>query len=185
VEELIVSKERAYQVGALVGLGLAVIGTALYVADSAQRALTYGTLIGGVSIILLYAVLNMRGIVAFFQKRSSRYGVNMIVMIVVFTSTLVIIQALSVRHSYRYDLTRNKRFSLADQTRSVLDSLQQDIDTYAFYQKGAPDRPQAEDLLKQFAHRPEASKSQGDGDRNLRCDGRAGPRQEGVRQGSQ
>ncbi len=147
------SKERAYQVGALVGLGLAVIGTALYVADSAQRALTYGTLIGGVSIILLYAVLNMGGIVAFFQKRSSRYGVNMIVMIVVFTSILVIIQALSVRHSYRYDLTRNKRFSLADQTRSVLDSLQQDIDTYAFYQKGAPDRPQAEDLLKQFAHR--------------------------------
>jgi ABC-type uncharacterized transport system involved in gliding motility auxiliary subunit len=153
LEKLIVAKERIYQIIALVGLALIVVGAALYIADSAYRTLMYGALIGGAAVVLIFAVFNIGLIIAFFQKRSSRHGVNMIVMIVVFTSILVIIQALSVRHSLRYDLTRNKRFSLADQTRNVLDSLQQDVGAYAFFQKGSPERVRADDLLKEFTHR--------------------------------
>jgi ABC-type uncharacterized transport system involved in gliding motility auxiliary subunit len=153
VEELTAMKERVYQVVLVIGLAMVVIGATLYAVNSEQRTLTYGMLIAGTSVLVLCGALNYRLIVTFVKKRSSRYGANMIVMIVVFTATLVIIQTLSIRHSYRYDLTRNKRFSLAEQTTGILDSLDQNVDLYAFYQKSAPDKPRAEDLLKRFAHR--------------------------------
>jgi ABC-type uncharacterized transport system involved in gliding motility auxiliary subunit len=72
-------------------------------------------------------------------------------MIAAFASITVIIQALSARHTLTYDLTRNKRYSLAGQTVAVLDSLRSDIDAYAFFKRGTAEEARARGLLEQFA----------------------------------
>ncbi len=146
-------KERALQIIGLTGVALMLVAAALYTVNADEQALTPVLFIAGLALLSLYALVNFRVIVAFFSKRSARYGANMIVVIFVFFTILIIIQALSIRHNFRHDLTRNKRFSLAGQTTSVLDSLAQNVDVYAFYQKDSPDRYRAKSVFEQFSHR--------------------------------
>jgi ABC-type uncharacterized transport system involved in gliding motility auxiliary subunit len=153
VEELTVTKTQLIHSIGIAGLVLFLIGASLYAISSPQQALTRVALGAGAVIILAYALLNLSTLVTFFRKRSSRYGANMVVMIVLFITILVVIQALSVRHSHRFDLTRNKRFSLAAQTFAVLDGLQEDVMIHAFYQSSAQERMPAGNLFDQFAHK--------------------------------
>lgn len=146
-------KERVAQTIGFFALGMLAIGSALYAVNSPNRALTNGVLVLGAVLLLTYVALHHTVIFDFFRRRSSRHGANMVVMILLFTSIVIIIQALSVRHSARYDLTRNKRFSLAGQTLSVLASLEDDLRVYGFYQQGDEGRERAQDLLDQYAHK--------------------------------
>ena len=146
-------RDRIAQWSGAVGLALVFVGAALYAVNATQRPLMYGSLLAGLVALLVYVALNAARIGGAVRKRSARHGANMVVMIVLFATIVVVIQALSARHSYRYDLTRNKRFSLAGQTASVLDGLRDDIHIYAFFTKSAPERGPAEDLLAQYAHR--------------------------------
>jgi ABC-type uncharacterized transport system involved in gliding motility auxiliary subunit len=145
-------RERISQAAGLVGLVLLALGAGLYAINSPLAMLTNALLIGGAVVLLLFVVLNIRVIGAFSRKRSSRYGANMVVMIVLFATVVVIVQALAARHSYRYDLTRNKRFSLAGQTTNIARGLDADVELYGFYQQSDPDRNRAQDLFEQYAH---------------------------------
>ena len=147
------TEKRLYLLAVIAGLFLTVVGAGLYVINSPQRTLAYSTLLAGLGALFVCGAVKLRLIAAFFKKRSSRYTVNTLLMIVAFASIAVIVQTLSARHTLTYDLTRNKRYSLADQTVAVLDSLHSDIDVYAFFTRGTADEARAEGLLEQFAHR--------------------------------
>ncbi|NIM19447.1 MAG: hypothetical protein GTO51_03595 [Candidatus Latescibacteria bacterium] len=142
-------------IAALIGilsLILLVVGATLYAVNSPYRSLTNGLLVLGAAIFIAFVVLNFKAITDFSKKRSSRYGVNMLAVILLFTCILVIVQAVSSRHSHRFDLTRNKRFSLAGQTANLLKSLDKDIEIFAFYKRGATERNRAQDLIGQYTH---------------------------------
>ncbi|UCG51256.1 MAG: GldG family protein [Candidatus Latescibacterota bacterium] len=147
------AKTKILHIAGVVGLTLLLIGASLYAINSPQRMLVQWTLAVGALMMLGYVTFNLRLIISFFEKRSSRYGANTVVMIVLFATILVVIQALSTRHNRTFDLTRNKRFTLADQTLGVLANLEKDVDVFAFYQRGAPERFFADGLLGQFAQR--------------------------------
>jgi ABC-type uncharacterized transport system involved in gliding motility auxiliary subunit len=147
-----ISRERIVQAVGFFALALLALGAALYAINSAYRVLTNALLVGGATAFLVYVGSNLRVIGAFFRKRSSRYGANMIAMIIMFSTIIVIIQAVSVRHSYRYDLTRNKRFSLAGQTSNVLRGLDKDIELYGFFRQADAERSRATDLFAQYTH---------------------------------
>jgi gliding motility-associatede transport system auxiliary component len=72
------------------------------------------------------------------------------------TSTLIVfaiivfIQLLAVNHNQRFDLTKNKRHSLSDQTIKILKSLDQPIQAYSFYTQNDPDFETVKDLLTQY-----------------------------------
>jgi len=149
------TREVAYTLFAAAGAILTGIGAFLYAVNSPNRFLAYTLIFAGVAVLIILGAVGYRRIGAFVRRRSSRYGVNTFLMIAAFASIAVIVQALSARHGLRYDLTRNKRFSLAQQTTAVLDGLRIEIDVYAFFKKGTPEESRAEDLLSQFAHRTE------------------------------
>jgi ABC-type uncharacterized transport system involved in gliding motility auxiliary subunit len=129
-----------------------VVGATLYASNSPLVTLTRTALAVGTVLLAVFAGLNIRAITAFLGTRSSRYGANMAVMIVLFTCIVVIVQALSVRHARRIDFTRNKRFSLADQTMNILRSLEGDVELYGFFKQSYPERNRVEDLFDQYAH---------------------------------
>ena len=149
------TREGIHGFFAAAGTILTGIGAVLYTINSPNRVLAYTLLLAGVGVLVVLAAVGYRRIGAFVRRRSSRYGLNTFLMIAAFASIAVIIQALSARHALRYDLTRNKRFSLAEQTTAVLDGLRTEIDVHAFFKKGTPEESRAEDLLSQFAHRTE------------------------------
>ena len=127
------TRQRIVHGAGLLGLTAILVGATLYAVGSPHRSVTMVFLTAGALLLAAYIGINFRVIREITSRRSSRYGANMLVMIVLFCTIVVIVQALSVRHSYRYDLTRNKRFSLADQTLSLLGSLRGDIEIFAFF----------------------------------------------------
>ena len=71
-------------------------------------------------------------------KLSTRYGINTAILIALAIGIVGIIQVLSYRHHWRKDFTENKRHSLSEQTRNVLEELDGKIKVTAFASKGSP-----------------------------------------------
>jgi ABC-type uncharacterized transport system involved in gliding motility auxiliary subunit len=111
-------------------------------------------LIGGGLVLLfgLYAsfATNVRRALA---GRATRYGLSAAVLIVLILGVIALIEAVSYRHSYRVDLTENKRWSLSPQTVKVVGDLSVPVKAIAFYRPDQPGKRTAEDLLKQYAGR--------------------------------
>ncbi|MBI3075413.1 MAG: GldG family protein [Deltaproteobacteria bacterium] len=85
-------------------------------------------------------------------RRSTRYGANTALVLLLVLGVVVVVEAISVRQSKQFDLTANKRYTLSLQTRRLLGGLQQPIKVTAFYQEGGPGRQPLNDLLKEYAH---------------------------------
>jgi ABC-type uncharacterized transport system involved in gliding motility auxiliary subunit len=110
-------------------------------------------IIGGLVLLLgLYAVFatNVRRALA---GRATRYGLNAAVLVVLILGVIALVEAVSYRHSYRVDLTENKRWSLSPQTVKVVGELPVPVRAVAFFRPDQPGKRAAEDLLKQYAAR--------------------------------
>jgi ABC-type uncharacterized transport system involved in gliding motility auxiliary subunit len=75
------------------------------------------------------------------------------VLVVLILGVITLIEAVSYRHSYRIDLTENKRWSLSAQTVKVVGELSAPVKAIAFFRPDQPGKRTAEDLLKQYASR--------------------------------
>ena len=83
--------------------------------------------------------------------RTMSYGLNALISIVLVLGVVSFVEALSARHSKRFDLTENKRRSLSPQTVQILRALKDDVNVVGFFRSDQPGKRVAEDLLKQYA----------------------------------
>lgn len=134
------------------GLVMLVLGTVLYAIRYTGVVLTWVVFSAGAASIVVTLVLNFRSVVAFSKKRSARYGVNSFLVTVFFAAILVVVQAVSVRNTHRYDVTRNKRFTLAEQTVDLLKRLDSDVQITGFFRKNTQQRLEAQELKKLYEH---------------------------------
>ncbi|HTI56367.1 MAG TPA: GldG family protein [Verrucomicrobiae bacterium] len=104
----------------------------------------------GVLLLLLSLVLNAREARAAMGTRTARYGTGAAVMALLALGIVVAANAISVRHSARWDLTENKRNSVSPQTIQVLRTLKSPVSAIAFYRSDTPGKKTAEDLLAQY-----------------------------------
>lgn len=83
---------------------------------------------------LIYAlVVNFKAIAASFRQRRIVSGTNTLAFAALILGSLVLLNYISVRHRFfRYDATKNKMYSLSDQTIKVAKSLNQDVEMIAF-----------------------------------------------------
>jgi gliding motility-associatede transport system auxiliary component len=110
-------------------------------------------ILGGLILLFgLYAsfATNVRRALA---GRAARYGLNAVVLVVLILGVITLIEAVSYRHSYRIDLTENKRWSLSPQTVKVVGELSTPVRAIAFFRPDQPGKRTAEDLLKQYTGR--------------------------------
>lgn len=84
--------------------------------------------------------------------RNLRFGTNLVIAAVAVLGIIAFVEAISLRHSYRVDLTANKRYSLSPQSQQLLASLPQPVKATAFYQETQTGREAAKDLLEQYAY---------------------------------
>jgi ABC-type uncharacterized transport system involved in gliding motility auxiliary subunit len=82
--------------------------------------------------------------------RRPGFWFNAVVMIGLAFGIVVVVSALAVRHSYRWDLTENRRHSLSSQTVKILQSLNTEVTATAFYRTDQPGKRVAEDLFRQY-----------------------------------
>ena len=107
--------------------------------------------IGLLALLMLFHV-HFAGIRTFLTQRSTRYGANMAIMVVVFVTILGMIGAMSVSYKIRVDLTANKRYSLSQQTVKLLKNLKHDVEAIAFYRNDERTRQMMVDLLSEYAY---------------------------------
>jgi ABC-type uncharacterized transport system involved in gliding motility auxiliary subunit len=150
--ERIEVRDTVFRIIAAAGLFLLITGTALFPVSSAERE-TPGVLFAvGAVLLVVSALANLKSVVAFFRQRQARQGANAVLMTLLFTAILVIIQAISIRNTHRYDVTRNQRFTLSEQTQSLLEQLDGDIVFTAFLRKHTNQWQGGEALLNMYMH---------------------------------
>jgi ABC-type uncharacterized transport system involved in gliding motility auxiliary subunit len=84
--------------------------------------------------------------------RHLRFGTNLLIAALAVLGIITLVEAISLRHSYRFDLTTNKRYSLSPQSQQLLAALPQPVKATAFYQDTQVGRETAKDLLEQYAY---------------------------------
>ena len=73
----------------------------------------------------------------FLGRRSTRYGANAVVYSLVFVVVFAMINFLGARYHKRFDLTAAQVNSLSDQSRSVLEALEDTVQVDTFVENGA------------------------------------------------
>jgi ABC-type uncharacterized transport system involved in gliding motility auxiliary subunit len=139
-------------------LGIAVLAAAALLpflppkwTPAAANRVWWGLVIAGVVLVLasfIGYVKDPRGVLG---RRTTRYGLNSAVMVLLLVGIIGFVEAVSYRHNARLDLTENKRHSLSPQTIQLLRGLKSDVNAVAFFRGDQPGKRVAEDLFKQYA----------------------------------
>ncbi len=98
-----------------------------------QARSTYFAL-AGLICTLLYILSQWREVVRSFSGREARFGTLAFASVVVVLAILVGINWLAARRNKRWDLTAAKQFTLSDQTKKILQGLDQPLKMYVFAQ---------------------------------------------------
>ncbi|PYO20010.1 MAG: hypothetical protein DMD88_13310, partial [Candidatus Rokuibacteriota bacterium] len=139
--------------GGYVGLAALVVAAALKFQYLPGWAHYWGFfLLAGVLLVAAWLLSQIEDYRTLLGRRTTRYGLNAAVMILLVLGVTGLVQALAVQHTWRYDLTENKRFSLSPQTIQVAGSLKTDVSAIGFFRTDQPGKRVAEDLFKQYAH---------------------------------
>ncbi len=113
-----------------------------------------------VSTVSLILGLVITGIAIYYRlqfrqkklnMRFIKYGANALFSGFIVLGIIVLLAFISNRHHYRSDLTAKGLYSLAEQTKSILNDLNKEVNIYAFYKK--TDEIRAKDLLDEYAFR--------------------------------
>ena len=137
--------------GGYAGLALLAAGAILPFARPEWAHYRGFLLVAGALLVLAWLLASVEDYRAFLGRRATRYGLNAAIMILLVLGVTGLVQALSVQHTWRWDLTESKRFSLSPQTIQVLGSLKTEVSAVGFFRSDQPGKRVAEDLFKQYA----------------------------------
>jgi ABC-type uncharacterized transport system involved in gliding motility auxiliary subunit len=104
----------------------------------------------GVALIVIALILKSSEIRTGMGRRSTKFGINSGVSVLILVGVLVLVNYLADRHQKRFDMTTERLHSLGDESVKVVSGLQKDVRIKAFYPGG--NEPQVEDLLDLYAN---------------------------------
>jgi len=113
--------------------------------------LRWALLIAAGVLIVLALIANGGKLRGLLGHRAARYGAGAGVLVLLALGVVVFANALSIRHSTRWDLTENRRNTLSPQTIQLLRGLKSPVQAIAFFRSDTPGKRTAEDLLNQYA----------------------------------
>ncbi len=81
--------------------------------------------------------------------RKMRYGTNAVVLTIAVVAIVLMINILVARHSIKFDLTKNRFYTLSEATREFLNVLGQPVKITAFFPEGDAMGEVVRDLLRE------------------------------------
>lgn len=103
----------------------------------------------GLALIVLGIAARIPDVVRSMGARRLKYGSNSLVFVVLVAAILGGINWMANRYPKRLDVSKEKRFSLAEQTRKILAGLNEDV-TLTYVQRNAISAPTAKDVLREY-----------------------------------
>lgn len=114
------------------GTALVVAALAVYFLRPEQRQVWNGLALAGLACALTYIVSQWREVLRALSTRQARYGALSIASVAIVVGILAALNYVGARQNKRWDFTEAKQFSLSDQTRRVLGSLEQPVQVKVF-----------------------------------------------------
>jgi ABC-type uncharacterized transport system involved in gliding motility auxiliary subunit len=105
-------------------------------------------LVAALALVLLHLVLRWEDVARGLGRRQLKYGTNTLVLVLVTLGLLGGANYLASRHAKRFDLTKDQRYSLSDQTRKVVAGLGEDVKITYFQRQR--DMARGQDRLKEY-----------------------------------
>jgi ABC-type uncharacterized transport system involved in gliding motility auxiliary subunit len=105
-------------------------------------------LIAALALVLLHLVLRWEDVARGLGRRQLKYGTNTLVLVVAVLGVLFLVNLLVSRNTKRFDLTKDQRYSLSDQTRKVVAGLKGEVKITYFQRQR--DMAQGQDRLKEY-----------------------------------
>lgn len=104
---------------------------------------------GGLALIVLGLAFRIPDLVRAAGARRMKYGSNTVVFVAVVAAILGGVNWMANRYPKRFDVSKEQRFSLSDQTRKILAGLQGDV-TLTYVQRNAASSATAKDVLREY-----------------------------------
>jgi gliding motility-associatede transport system auxiliary component len=105
-------------------------------------------LIAALALVVIHLVLRFEDVIHGIGQRQLKYGSNTLVLVVACLGILGAANYLAARHGTRFDLTKDQRYSLSDQTHKVLAGLKDDI-KITYFQRSL-EMARGRDRLKEY-----------------------------------
>ena len=103
----------------------------------------------GAALIVLGLAARIPEMMKMAGARRMKYGTNAFAFVLLVASILGGVNWMANRYSKRFDVSKEKRFSLSEQTRKILGGLGGDV-TLSYVQRGAATSATARDLLHEY-----------------------------------
>ena len=118
---------------ALVGLAMMFIGWIITLILPSLGPAAWGILAVGAMLLLLAFVADYRRVGSAIVSRRGRFSTSTTLMISVFVGIILLINAISLGNSKRFDVTGFAAYTLTTQTQQVLEELDTDVDIVLFF----------------------------------------------------
>ncbi len=132
------------------GLLMMAASILVYLNFSDQGKLAVGILASGVMIAAVSFLLRPAMVDELLKNRKTILWVNDIALILIIIAIGAVLSHIGFRRNFRYDFTRNKMFTLSEQTIQIARNLDKDIKVTAFYPKGAAEEQIVKELLLEY-----------------------------------
>ena len=106
---------------------------------------------GGAGLLILWILLNLRQLQSALTSRRGRHGATAGASTVLVVAIVCLLSFLNSRHNRRIDLTENQLYSLSNQSRKVVESLEGEIQVVGFFQDEVQSRV-FEELMQQYRY---------------------------------
>ena len=136
----------------LAGVVLLFIWTLLVLVFAAPAWLSWFAGAAGVLGAGLYLYYERALVRKVLLSPQMRYGSNALLFAAGVAAIVILVNVVVTRRSFRADLTAEKFFSLSDQTKKILKTLDQKVKITAFLKAGSPEVGQIRDLLDEYKY---------------------------------
>lgn len=141
------SERTTFLLGTLGGV-LAGAGAVLYLVAPERTGIIAGVEGLAAACLTVFLVTHYEVFREISARRSTRLGLNSLLMIVLFATILGIVNFLAARHTVRWDFSETKRFTLAPQTARLLRELPRAVTATVFAGDQSPARAAYRDLFE-------------------------------------
>jgi len=104
-------------------------------------------------LIVVAFILSPNLLQEILTSRKSWLWVNDIIMVISIIGIGILLTYIGGRHNIKYDLTRDRLFSLSDSTIQILKDLQKEVKVTSFFPTGSIEGKMVEDLLEEYKRR--------------------------------
>jgi len=133
-----------------IGTGLVLVAVAIRFGYPAKEQWAYYLAWAGLVCVLAYSLSQWREVAKVFSRRQARYGTLAATSVLVVLGILIAINYIGAKQNKRWDVTANKQFSLADQSKNVLAKLDAPLQVMVFAQE--PEFPRYQDKMKEYEY---------------------------------